>query len=123
PEQLNGLGEQPTLEDRVAAMSASQKTAAKEKLAAAQAEAKTPKELDEIAHGYSLLGDREAAQRIVAATRKTSPDDQDTKKIALISQKKLTGKTIDTDGVKNAFGMRSAEDLGKNPGNTPTAHD
>jgi hypothetical protein len=119
PEQFTTLGEQSALKDRVAAMSASQKANAKEKLVAAEAQAKTSKERDEIAHGYALLGDREAAQRIAAATLKTNPDDQDAQKIALISQKKLTGKTINTDGVKNAFGTRSAEDLGKSGGNMP----
>lgn len=82
PEQLKVLGPRASLAQLRDAMTPEQKGAARAGLAAAEAKARTPEELKEIARGYLILdenapGQGENALRIAETLQASTPDDSE----------------------------------------------
>lgn len=82
PEKLKALGPRATPEQMRDAMTPEQKDAARAGLAAAEANARTPEELKEIARGYLILDEDapnqgESALRVAQTLQASNPDDSE----------------------------------------------
>ncbi len=82
PEQLKALGPRATAEQMRDAMTPEQRSAARAGLAAAEANARTPEELKEIARGYLILDENapnqgESALRVAQTLQTINPQDSD----------------------------------------------